>query len=349
MQRFQTLLPMLFVAGIVFLSACATSSLYMDVLVPAQINLPQEVKNLGVINRSMSSKENMAMNILEGFITGEAIYGDRESSDHCIKGFAIKLNDGPRFKAVLIEGTNLKGTGTREWPVPLDWTQVENLCRQYGVDALVVLETFDSNTGLRQWNELKKRKKDGVEISYKEYNANLVINAYSRWRIYFPASKRIIDQNSYMDEKSWRTSAENSESALRKLPSKRIALNETGNFSGFQYAVRISPSWAKVQRQYYIKGHKYFKIAKPQVQRKNWKQTIDYWKPLTESSDDKIAGRACYNMAVAAEMDGNLKLALEWAERAWKKHGLNSARSYINTLNTRIMHQDRLREQMEGQ
>jgi hypothetical protein len=338
----------LLIVSIIFISGCATSSLYMDVLVPAQINVPQDVQSVGVINRSLPAKQNLALNILEGFITGESILGDRESSDHCVRGFVGKINDGPRFKAMLIEGTELKGTGTREWAVPIDWAQVENLCRQYNVDALVVLETYDSNTGLRQWEEMKKRKKDGQEITYKEYNTNLVVNVYSGWRIYFPASKRIIDQNSYMDEKGWRTSGSSPAEAMNQLPPKRTALNDAGAFAGFQYAVRISPSWTKVQRQYYVKGHTYLETTKPMVKRNNWKQAIGFWKQLAENKDPKIAGRACYNMAVAAEMEGNLEIALQWAERAWKNHGLKKARTYINILNTRIMHQQRLKEQMEG-
>lgn len=348
MKRVSSHLLFVMLAASLFVAGCATQSVYMDVLVPAQINVPQEVKSLAVMNRSLPSKDNLAMNILEGFITGESIFGDRESSDHCVKGFTAKINDGPRFKAVLIEGHNYKGTGTREWPIPLTWLQVQGLCQQYGVDAIVVLETFDTNTGLRKWEETKKRRKDGRDIVYKEYNNELVVNAYSGWRIYFPQTKRIIDQNSYMDEKFWRTKGETPDASARKLPNKRRALNEGGAFSGFQYAVRISPSWVKVQRQYYVKGHKYFETAKPMVKRSNWEQAVSFWKPLTENPDDKIAGRACYNMALAAEMDGNLSLALEWAERAWKKHGEKKARAYINILNTRIIDQQRLKEQMEG-
>jgi hypothetical protein len=339
----------LMMISVIFFSGCATSSLYMDVLVPGQISVPQEVQSLGVINRSLPAKQNLALNILEGFITGESIMGDRESSEHCVRGFSMKINDGPRFKAMLLEGLELKGTGTREWPVPINWTQVESLCKQYGVDALVVLETYDSNTGIRQWEETKKRKKDGQEITYKEYNAHLVVNMYSGWRIYFPATKRILDQNSYMDEKGWRTSGENPDGAMRKLPPKRRALNDAGTYAGMQYAVRISPSWVKVQREYYVKGHKYFETTKPMVKQSNWKEAVGFWKTLAENKDSKIAGRACYNMALASEMDGNLELALQWAEIAWKKHGLKKAQHYINTLTTRIMHQQRLKEQMQGE
>jgi hypothetical protein len=52
-------------------------------------------------------------------------------------------------------------------------------------------------------------------------------------------------------------------------------------------------------------------------------------------------------MALASEMEGNLILALEWANRAWQEHGLKTARNYIELLEIRIRQQEMLDKQME--
>ena len=49
----------------------------------------------------------------------------------------------------------------------------------------------------------------------------------------------------------------------------------------------------------------------------------------------KAAGRAAYNMAVASEINGNLDLALEWAQKAWTDYGNKKARDYINVIKAR--------------
>jgi len=103
-------------------------------------------------------------------------------------------------------------------------------------------------------------------------------------------------------------------------------------------------------RYYYIKARKEetFKYAKRYVKSKQWKTAADTWLPLTNSSDKKIAARACHNMALAEEMQGNLTEAIKWAQKAYVNHGLKRSRAYLNELNKRKMEQTLLQEQMDG-
>jgi hypothetical protein len=119
---------------LVALGSCKTSTVYTNVLVPAEITIPQHIQSIGVLNRSLPAKGEGFMNFLEGFITGESIMADREGSYNVCKGLAFKVNTNPRFKAQLMEGEDLRGTGTKEFPVPLSWDQVDALCKKYNVD-----------------------------------------------------------------------------------------------------------------------------------------------------------------------------------------------------------------------
>jgi hypothetical protein len=130
------------------------------------------------------------------------------------------------------------------------------------------------------------------------------------------------------------------------LPSKRNCINDAGRFAGEMFAVRISPNWVWVTRFYYTKENEEFKTAKQYVKLNDWKGAAKIWQKYTTSLDPKIAGRACHNMALAAEMEGELQVALEWANKAYKLNNKYSDYSYINLLTTRIMQQDKLKEQM---
>ena len=164
----------------VFLVACKTSSVSLEVLVTAQITIPQHIKKVAVVNRSLPSKKELFYNIIEGFFTGESIMGDREGSDNCVKGLANKLNVNPRIGAVVVSGHDLRGTGTREFPVPLDWGEVQKLCTEYQADALVCLETFDSdvwfNKGMQQ---IKSKTKSDKDTIINKYVAELKMNVNS--------------------------------------------------------------------------------------------------------------------------------------------------------------------------
>lgn len=334
---------------ILTLTSCSTASHQMQILKPAAITLPAEIRQVGIINRSLPEKKKGFENFLEGLVTGETIAADREGSGECLRGLASGLNEGPRFTAVVIEGVDLRGTGTREWPENLQWEQVDDLCKRFKVDALIALETFDSDIALRKSSADVERVIDKKKVKVREYYVELMMNVRSGWTIYQPVGQNMVDQNAFTDEMRWNETGDSPEKALNRLPSKRSAINKSGYFSGRQYAVRISPTWVTENRSYYRKANDDMKIAGKYVKQDRWNDAIAIWKRYTVNSDPKVAGRACYNMALASEVDGNLGLALEWANRAWQQHGLKRSRAYIELLETRIRQQQKLDKQMEGQ
>lgn len=334
-------------AATIIFTSCGTASHQMQILKPATITLPGEIRQLGIVNRSLPAKGPGFNNILEGLVTGESIMGDKEASQECLRGLASGINNAPRFTAVVIEGVDLRGTGTREWPEFLDWQQVEELCSRFGVDALVALETFDSDTELRKSSADVERVIDKKKVIVREYYADLRMNVRSGWTIYYPEEKRIIDRNAFNDEMRWSETADSEQDAILKLPSKRGAINQSGFYSGTQYAIRISPAWFTESRSYFRKANDEFKVASRYVKQDRWKEAILIWKKYTNDPDPKVAGKSCYNMALACEADGNLPLALEWAIRAWQNHGLKKARAYAELLDYRIQEQERLNQQMK--
>ena len=123
-------------------------------------------------------------NILEGFITGESIFADKQASYSALRGCSNKLNQSPRLKSVVLENENYKGTGTKQFPLPLEWYEVDNLCKKYGVDAIAALETFDSDINTNSGKNVKNETKDGKNITVTEYWADLQIRSNAGWRIY---------------------------------------------------------------------------------------------------------------------------------------------------------------------
>lgn len=325
----------------------------LQVLVPAEISIKKEIKHIGIINRSLPEKKRKITNILEGLISGESILADHIGSAHCLKGLAETLNNSPRFSAVIIEGEKLKGTGTRVIPVQLPWRMVMDICRKYRVDALIALETFDSNIYINISKRMKKKKIKSIKTGEKtkvkvpEYYANLYIDVNSGWRIYDPYAKGILDANIYSDKKSWEAKGDSEKEARRKLPRKRDGINISGYNSGVQYGIRISPSWISVSRTYYIKGCPEFKEAYRYLKANDWDKAVSIWHQVLKNPDNKIAGRAAYNIAIAAEVRGDLQEAHDWAKRSYTEYGNKSAYRYLRIISTRIEDNERLKEQLE--
>ena len=329
--------------------SCRTAQTSMEVLTPAEISVPSHIQSVAVANRSLpGTRADRILNVLEGLVTGEPLFADREGSNHCVNGLIVNLNEGPRFTAVLATDERLFGTGTRQFPPALSWSQVDSICKKYGVDALILLETFDSNSKESEGSREVKRRRDGREYIEKVFVAEVCIDVNAGWRIYDNVNRRIIDQNVYLDGRCWTGEGQNIEAARRRLPSRRRAINDAGAFAGHQYALRISPNWVRVNRTFFIGGHDGFKEARQHVRYNNWEAAVKIWENLSRSNDRKIAGRAVFNLAVAAEVRGELDEAIRLVTRAKREYHVREARGYLTALQRRKMDEQRLDQQMRS-
>jgi hypothetical protein len=71
------------------------------------------------------------------------------------------------------------------------------------------------------------------------------------------------------------------------------------------------------------------------VQINEWDDAMSIWEPLIKTSKRKTAGRACYNMAIACEVRGDLPAAIDWAKRAYSQYREKRANGYVRVLQRR--------------
>ncbi len=245
--------------------SCATSSVTINVLRPADISVPTTIERLVVANRSLPAEDKKVENVVEGFLTGEGLWVDRFGSRECVLGLQEGLDNYPRYKAIEQSTNDLPGTGTGEFPLPMDWEKVGQICKQHNMDALVVLEVFDSDNKYGYSKEERTRKEEERTIRYQVHIAELGVSVKSGWRIYDPFRKIIIDANTYNDYKQWTTEGKTKNEARSKLPDLSDAVKMAGFYAGKQYALRISPSWVNVSRVYFKMGNDDMKRAKRYV------------------------------------------------------------------------------------
>ncbi|MDC0249592.1 DUF6340 family protein [Flavobacteriales bacterium] len=333
---------------LVGLSSCTTSSVLISMQRPADITISQDIQNVIVVNRSLPSKDNLADNIVEGFISGEGMGSDRKGAEYCINGLSNMLGNSERFTLKNAGGIELKGTGTSSFPIPLDWNEVKSICGSYDGDALLVLETFDSDSRVIVGSPVSRiRKVKAVKVKELRYPATLIMNVESGWRIYDVNKERIVDENKFSELKEFKAWGYSPEEAQLNLPSRRIAIQQSGIYAGEQYGFRISPIWVRANRTCYVGKYKELKIAKQYIQSRDWDAAIKIWMPLTNNLDKKLARRAAFNMALASEAKGGLDAAIDWANKA-KKLGEKKAHNYINVLHIRRINEEKLKQQLNN-
>jgi len=332
---------------LVFLiSSCSTSSVLVSIQRPADITLSQDIKTVVVANRTSPSRKNLAGNIIEGLVTGEWIGLDKQGSEYCINGLVSLLDNSDRFNIKNIGELELKGTGTSSFSMPLKWKKVNNICSSYNADALIVLETFDSDSRVLFGKPIKRTiRRKGKKIVELRHQAILEMKTESGWRIYDNNKKEIIDENKFIEIKDFKAWGKSNRDAQRNLPIVNSALKQSGDFAGIQYGKRISPVWIKARRVFYIGKDDRLKKASKYVKNDNWDEAILIWKSMANITDKKIAARASYNMALASEIKGYLTASIDWVKKA-KALGDKRANSYISILNKRQQDQRKLNKQL---
>jgi ribosomal protein L7/L12 len=80
---------------------------------------------------------------------------------------------------------------------------------------------------------------------------------------------------------------------------------------------------------------------------REWYRAAEVWDKIAQrASSQEAAGKATFNMAVAAEVEGRLEKALQLAKEAYTKYGLKKAKTYIQTLEQRLEDAETVRRQM---
>jgi len=153
--------------------------------------------------------------------------------------------------------------------------------------------------------------------------------------MYDPAGRVILDESYISKELQFSGKGINPVAAAEALIHKKEAVKQAGNAAGHIYAAKIDPYWIRVSRDYFVKGTNNFAIAKRKAQTGNWDEAGKLWEKETASSSSKVAGRACYNMAIINEINGDIDNAIQWAQKAYEDYRIKIALRYVNILRNR--------------
>ena len=331
--------------SIFFVSCRTTGIVRIPVPVPPQVHVPDHIQKVGVVNRSIATagKVNKAWNIVEGVLTGEGIFEDKNGSFACIAGVASELNRDGIVESVLMDSILLPNPGAAMMPPFLKWAEVDRLCKKYGTDALLVLEKFDtdqagsvtSESVAHTVNTIKTIANGGSVKPPPPPSGNARVYLKMGWRLYDPLNKVVLDEVQISDYFGVNGRSGNRVIDLGEF-AKRDAINRSAFVGGCAYARRLVPGWTRVRREYYRRGGPDMKVATRYMEMNEFDQAMEIWDPITKNKKRKWAGRASYNMAVGFEIRKDYAAALEWAQHAYTQFREKRARNYARILKRKV-------------
>lgn len=307
---------------LVHLYSCRTSGVSVSVTYPPMITLPQHITKLGIINRSIATKNDG--NKIESVMSGESIQGDVIASEECLITFRNTFNQNGVVTAFIPPEHRINGINGLTIPDALPWDTVLRICEKNQCNGLMVLENFDTNSDNALGTTITSINMARGYVGPK--NINFSVKYY--WRFYDAITKSVIDQ--FGDILRQGVTVNN---PLQPLPI--AAVTQAGYIIAQTTAGRYLYQNIWYERRYFRRGHPEFKIARRMVIANDWNGAIDLWKKNTLSKSKKASGRACFNMALGCEVLGQFEAAKDWAEKSYVEYGIRKGRIYLHEL-TRV-------------
>ncbi len=329
----------IFLAAIVFNSCTSTNELTLSVIEPAPVFIPDNIKKIGIINRSIpTEKTNKNLDELDKLFSIEGKSLDKNGADKVIMGLFDELSKYNRFEnIVLIEKADIENTGLSVFPAALSWDKIKMICDNNNVDAVLSLSFYDTDTKV-SYNPNKTTIENPFGKDIPALSHDITVNTIIKcgWRIYNPNENIIHDEYIINDEIISKGSGINPVKAAEAVVGRKEAVMDASTYIGKNYAYRLLPFKRRVTRLYYVEGNENFEKGKRLAQTGNWNKAAELWEKELDNPDKEIAGRACFNMAVINEINGNLEKAVEWASKAYTEYENDNALRYVKILKNRI-------------
>ena len=348
MKRLQTLLLGSLLAGLM-IGCSATNRLTMGITEPALVTLSPDAKKIGIINRSLPSEQNKNVDKIDQILSAEGQMLDKEGAQAAVNALSRALLQIGAFDEVkIIEDEEIK-KGLSVLPAMLSWDEVDRICEEHDVDVVFSLALYDTDTRVSYNMTTIQLPNDlGIKVNVPAHQLNLNTLIKNGWRIYDSKDQRLADE--FLIEGQVRTSGKgiNPVKAYEAILNRKEAVMDRSMFLGENYSNRLIPLRRRIARDYFVRGSDNFEVARRRAQTGDWDGAEELWELEVSNPKRKIAGRACYNMAIINEINGDLNAAIEWASRSYADYRNNDALRYLNTLRFRQRQDEVLREQLNS-
>lgn len=337
-----------FFALFLLASCSSTSSLTMGVTEPARVPIPSDVLRVGIINRSIPSEGNNALDKIDKILSLEGLNLDKEGAEASVTGLKDELSRINRFEEItIIDSIEVQRKGLGVFPAALSWSAIEQICEDHDVDVIFSLELYDTDTSVDYVATTVSIPNNlGIRANIPGHRVTLHTALKNGWRVYDPQSKLILDEFIYNKEIVSVGEGINPMKAVEAVVGRKEAVLELSSGLGNLYALKIRPLRKRVTRTYFVKGTNNFEVGQRRAQAGDWNGAADLWEHELSNPDGKIAGRACYNMAIINEINGDLDKAMEFASKSYADYNNKDALRYINILKYRMAEERELDNQL---
>lgn len=328
-------------AFLILLTSCVSMG-RISVQVPVQPKraLPNDIQSVVLMNRSMTNGfSDLNQDSLEALFVRkklhlDEVFLDSAASDTTLKAIGNAMYLSGRFDVVIPVKRNITNFNSsfEDKSPSLNFQQVKQICNEFKVDALLLLENFHEK--VKASFQVESGNVDfNSGYLFKAYSAYVQVAYHSNWKLYQPLEKLMMAKFEVNDTIFWERNGTTLQETYEKLPNIKEALIAAAIENGENLAAYISPSWKPEERKYFITNNKEADIAVTHINNNDWKEAEKVWMKFSTTNSAGFRSMIEYNLALASEMNGNLKEAVNWAQKSYQSKYSKAAEDYILLLN----------------
>ena len=320
------------------LSSCSVPyrSLTIETARPSSHLLPKDIHSLTLVNRGVTNEfRNFNEDSLQQFFYNkgfnyQSVILDSLAADTTLKALGTLLYESGRYDVVIPEERNLnRNLKFYLMPQSLDWDEVASICKKFNTDALMVIERYYD----KLLTEYHLFVPSGGMTRYASATIDSKYDAVVK--VYDPVKKEITRQLLVDDTISWQDADGSTKALFKRLPSIKQCLIQTGIQVALDIDSHFSPTWVKESRIFFLLADGDASRIQVFADQHDWQGAYDYWLNFAQSSKTTIRSKAEFNLALAAEMLGELDLSIEWANKSYYTKYMNQTNNYLLKLKQR--------------
>ncbi len=302
------------------LTVSCKTSFRISVQEPAVIKLPQEAKKFGIVNAV--TKENSPEQKIAGVILETVqINGNIQAAERAIEGTLRALENSSSLEGKRI--AQLKNVYFTDGSV--NWNLLDSIAQNEGLDGFIELSKMETLTPV-----------GGTVLANVTGQTNTFLNGSMYVNTFLIKDRVIIDQYKVFHSYSIPLSGSTSIIQIFNDSQRKTEyFKALGYQLGFQAGSLLYPNWIWVDREFYNKGSKVLKRAKPMISKGNWDIAEEQLLYGLDVKKEKIKGRVLYNLALVKEGQGYIDESIDYAKRAALETGNKMANEYLRTLKNR--------------
>jgi tetratricopeptide (TPR) repeat protein len=247
-------------------------------------------------------------------------FSDSIAADSLIMAAAKSLFRSGRFDVTVPVNRNITRKNKNDARAPINLELIKEMCRNYGVDGILVLENFSQRVG---------RRIKGFAPMY--YLGLMRVGTNSKWRFYSTGMEPI--ELNLEGTEVWESYYNPSlNSMYRNLPTIKTTLTGGATELGLRIGYQFIPDWKIVLKFYYKTSKKQIDAAIPLIHDEKWTEAAEIWMKYESVSSGTLKSKIEFNLAVCAEVNGNFDEAINWASKSLNTKYYRRTELYLKQL-----------------